>query len=179
MSLTENYFQLFELPEQYAVDEDSLRKTYRELQRKTHPDKFANASQHEQLLAVQYAATINDAYEVLTSPLKRAIYMLSLKGIELDKQSSASMDPVFLMAQMELREELEQAEHASDPEAALEKVGEHLESEMEALQVQFVAHLEKGCEAELTAAIETVKKMQFMAKVQVDLEHLEHELLAD
>ena len=105
--------------------------------------------------------------------------MLSLKGIELDEQGSASMDPAFLMAQMELREELEQAEHAADPEAALEKVGEHLENELETLQVQFVAHLEKGCEAELTAAIDTVKKMQFMAKVQTDLEHLEHELLVD
>jgi len=179
VSLTENYFQLFDLSEQYAIDENSLRTTYRELQRKTHPDKFAGASQHEQLLAVQYTATINDAYDVLMSPLKRAIYMLSLKGIELDEQGSASMDPVFLMEQMELREELENAEHAQDPEAALEKVADHLDAELENFQALFVSQFEKGCEAELTAAVDTVKKMQFLAKVRVDLEHLEHELLVD
>lgn len=179
MSLKENYFQLFEVPEQYRLDESALRATYRELQRKTHPDKFAGGSEHEQLLAVQYAATINDAYDVLTSPLKRAIYMLSLKGIDLDDQASGAMDPMFLMAQMELREELEQAEHSSDPEAALEKVAEHIDSEMTQLQAAFVEQYEKGCEAELAAAVETVKKMQFLAKVQVDLEHLEHELLVD
>lgn len=179
MSLKENYFQLFEVPEQYSFDENTLRATYRDLQRKTHPDKFAGASEHEQLLAVQYAATINDAYDVLTSPLKRAIYMLSLKGIELDEQGSSAMDPLFLMAQMELREELEQAEHAADPEAALEKVAEHLDAELAQLQAAFVVQIEKGCDAELEAAVETVKKMQFLAKVQADLEHLEHELLVD
>lgn len=167
------------MPEQYSLDVDALRATYRDLQRKTHPDKFAGASQHEQLLAVQYAATINDAYDVLTSPLKRAIYMLSLKGIVLNEQTSAAMDSTFLMAQMELREELEQASHSKDPEIVLEKIGEQLSDEIGALQVAFETHFNKGCDAELEAAVVTVKKMQFLVKFQADLEHLEHELLTD
>lgn len=174
MSLTENYFQLFDLPETYFLDESALRRVYRELQRKTHPDKFADASKHEQLLAVQYAATINDAYDVLTSPLKRAIYMLTLRGVELDEQGS-SMDPAFLMEQMELREELEQATHAIDPEAALEKVTEHLESELEMLQAAFNVQVEE----DVSAAVQTVKKMQFLVKLESEVEHLEHELLTN
>lgn len=176
MSLTENYFQLFDLSERYELDENLLRATYRELQRKTHPDKFAGASQQEQLLAVQYAATINDAYDVLTSPLKRAIYMLKLKGVELDVQQSASMDPAFLMQQMELREELEQAPQAADPEAALEAVSEHLERELEVLQRDFVAQI-NAQESGLAEAADSVNKMQFLVKVQTEVEHLEHELL--
>lgn len=174
MSLTENYFQLFDLPEQYFLDESTLRGVYRELQRKTHPDKFTDAPKHEQLLAVQYAATINDAYDVLTSPLKRAIYMLTLRGVDLDEQSS-SMDPAFLMEQMELREELEQAVHATDPETALEKVSEHLESELEKLQGAFNAQIE----TDLSGAEETVKKMQFLVKLESEVEHIEHELLTN
>lgn len=174
MSLTENYFQLFDLPEQYFLDESVLRGVYRELQRKTHPDKFADASKQEQLLAVQYAATINDAYDVLTSPLKRAMYMLTLRGVDLDEQGG-SMDPAFLMEQMELREELEQAVHATDPETALEKVSEHLESELDALQGAFNAQIE----SDLSRAEETVKKMQFLVKLESEVEHIEHELLTN
>lgn len=174
MSLTENYFQLFNLPEQYFLDESALRGVYRELQRKTHPDKFADASKQEQLLAVQYAATINDAYDVLTSPLKRAMYMLTLRGVDLDEQGG-SMDPAFLMEQMELREELEQAVHATDPEAELEKVSEHLESELNALQGTFNAQIG----GDLSGAEETVKKMQFLVKLESEVEHIEHELLTN
>lgn len=177
MSLTDNYFQLFDLPEQYSLDDNALRATYRDLQRKTHPDKFASASQPEQLLAVQYAATVNDAYDVLASSLKRAIYMLKLKGFEIDPQQSAAMDPMFLMQQMELREELENVSHAGDPEAALEKISEQLEKDLEDLEKGFTAQIEVLDEPNAVAAQDTVKKMQFVVKVQSEVEHLEHELL--
>ena len=177
MSLTDNYFQLFDLPEQYVVDVNALRATYRDLQRKTHPDKFTNASQQEQLLAVQYAATINDAYDVLTSPLKRGIYMLALKSFEIDPQQSAAMDPLFLIQQMELREELENVERVDDPEVALDSISEQLEGELDALQKTFTAQIEALDVSNAVAAQDTVKKMQFVVKVQSEVEHLEHELL--
>lgn len=177
MSLTDNYFQLYDLPEQYSLDEHALRATYRELQRKTHPDKFADASKQAQLLAVQYAATINDAYDVLTSPLKRAIYMLKLKGFDMDAQPSASMDPMFLMQQMELREELEQVSKADDPEVALEKISEHLEREFDVLRGMFETQISNFDDAAAEAALSTVNEMQFLVKVQTEVEHLEHELL--
>jgi len=177
VSLTDNYFQLYDLPEQYSLDVNALRATYRDLQRKTHPDKFAHASQQEQLLAVQYAATINDAYDVLTCPLKRAMYMLKLKGFELDPQQSGAMDPMFLMQQMELREELEQVSHVDDPEAALEKISEQLENELDALQETFKEQIGGLDGSGASAAQDTVKKMQFVVKVQTEVEHLEHELL--
>lgn len=177
MSLTNNYFHLYDLPEQYSLDVNALRSTYRDLQRKTHPDKFARASQQEQLLAVQYAATINDAYDVLTSPLKRAIYMLKLAGFEIDPQQSAAMDPMFLMQQIELREELEQVSRTNDPEAALEKISEQLESELDALQKIFGTQIVALDDSGACSAQDTVKKMQFVVKVQAEVEHLEHELL--
>lgn len=177
MSLTDNYFQLFDLPEQYSLDNNVLRATYRDLQRKTHPDKFANASQQEQLLAVQYTATVNDAYDVLSSSLKRAIYMLKLKGFEIDPQQSAVMDPMFLVQQMELREELENVSRVDAPEVALEKISEQLEKDLEDLEKGFAAQIEVLDESNAVAAQDTVKKMQFVVKAQSEVEHLEHELL--
>lgn len=62
MSLPEfqrNYFELFDLPKSFAVDQVELGRRYRKAQRETHPDRFARASAHEQRLAVQYSALIN------------------------------------------------------------------------------------------------------------------------
>lgn len=187
MSLTDNYFQLYDLPQQYVLDENVLRATYRDLQRKTHPDKFADASKQEQRLAVQYAAVINDAYDVLSSPLKRAIYMLKLKGFELDAYQSVPMGGMFLMEQIELREELEQVMNGPDPEIVLDKISTQLERQLDTLQAEFLALIPQinGASTQdspqmvVDGAIEVVKKMQFLVKIQAEVGHLEHELLDD
>ena len=67
-----NYFELFDLPSLFELDVNALRLKYLELQRIVHPDKFANASERERLLAVQKTAQINDGYSMLKSPITRA-----------------------------------------------------------------------------------------------------------
>ena len=48
-----NYYQLFDLPEQFALDERLLGEHFRRLQQQLHPDRYASASDHEQRIAVQ------------------------------------------------------------------------------------------------------------------------------
>ena len=48
--LTQNYFELFDLPTSYDVDISELSTRYRMLQAAVHPDKFANASDLEKRL---------------------------------------------------------------------------------------------------------------------------------
>ena len=63
-----NYFELFGLPSQFALDGSLLSSQFRELQKRFHPDNFATASERDRLMAVQKAAQINDAYQVLKNP---------------------------------------------------------------------------------------------------------------
>ena len=58
ISLSSDYFELFDLPQQFRVDEEQLKQRYMELQRVTHPDKFAAASEAERRWSVQAAAHI-------------------------------------------------------------------------------------------------------------------------
>ena len=67
-----NYFQLFGLETQFTIDLAKLSTLYQTLQKKVHPDRFANASSQDQLLAVKKSTLINDAYQTLKNPLKRA-----------------------------------------------------------------------------------------------------------
>ena len=76
-----NYFELFDLPVGYALDEEKLGTRYRKLQRELHPDRFAGGSAHEQRLAVQYSSLVNEAYATLRKPLPRALYLLEIAGM--------------------------------------------------------------------------------------------------
>lgn len=114
-----NHFELFGLPNQFELDNNTLSETFRDLQRRFHPDKFASASERDRLMAVQKAAEINDAYQTLKSPISRAEYILALQGIDIRAEQQTMSDPMFLMEQMELREEIEIIAQSNEPESAL------------------------------------------------------------
>ncbi len=103
-----NHFELLGLPVQYQLDSAHLSSQFRELQRQYHPDKFSTSSERDQLMAVQKAAQINDAYQILKNPVSRLEYLLFLNGIDMRSEQTTMQDPVFLMEQMELRETLEE-----------------------------------------------------------------------
>ncbi len=176
MTAPQNYFQLFGLNQQFDIDLASLASAYRNIQRTTHPDRHAHSSKRDQLLSMQYTANINDAYETLTCPLKRATYLLKLNGIDLAEDNSTNMDPEFLMQQIELREKLEVAQHANDPETELDKISSHLHEQMLSFQDKFRTMLGDDKGSSLEKAVEIVKKMQFVAKMQHEVERLEEEL---
>lgn len=177
MPVSQNYFELFGLPEQFDLDADKLAETYRNLQRNTHPDRHAHESKRDQLLSVQYAATINQAYDTLRSPLKRGTYLLKLQGIDLAEDHSTKMDPQFLMQQIELREQLAEAKHAADPEQELAKIAATLEAQLDGYQVVFKQAFARADQASLQEAAEQVKMARFLVKMQQEVERLEEELL--
>lgn len=114
-----NHFELFGLPTQFELDGSLLSSQFRELQRRFHPDNFATASERDRLMSVQKAANINDAYQILKNPIQRAEYLLLQNGVDIRAEQQTLQDPMFLMQQMELREELEEIETAHDAESLL------------------------------------------------------------
>jgi len=48
-----NYFALFNLTPSFEIDKAGLTATYQQLQKLTHPDKFATASERDKLIALQ------------------------------------------------------------------------------------------------------------------------------
>ena len=174
--LSRNHFELFGLPVDFIVDGDALAERYRELQRVVHPDRYASASDQEQRLALQQATQVNEAYETLKDPVKRAQYLLGLKGIDMDAQQETTRDTAFLMEQLQLREELENARNADDPEAVLDELMGQIGSMIRTLVAQMAIQFEEGTPEQLEAARESVRKMQFLNKLHAEAEALEAEL---
>ncbi|MCG9546224.1 co-chaperone HscB [Vibrio gigantis] len=169
-----NHFELFGLPLQFQLDGSLLSSQFRDLQRQFHPDKFATASERDRLLAVQKAAQINDAYQVLKNPISRAEYLLVQHGEDIRGEQQTMQDPMFLMEQMELREELEDIADSSDPEDALfafeGKVSKMYKQQLSAIQQEL------DSEAWLEAA-DRVRKLKFIAKLKNEIELVEDRLI--
>lgn len=168
------FFELFDLPVQFSVDTNLLVERFRTIQKQVHPDKFASASDQQKLLAVQQASEINDAYETLKNPLTRAEYMVSEHGFDVRHEQETIKDGMFLMQQMELREELEDAEHASDPETALDDLYDDIKRLTDEYTDEFVVKFEAEQYKEAAMA---VKKLRFIYKLKEETQALEEKLL--
>ncbi|PHM63261.1 co-chaperone HscB [Xenorhabdus ishibashii] len=171
-----DYFTLFGLPARYAIDREQLTTRYQELQRQFHPDRFANQPEREKTLALQQAATINDGYQTLKHPLKRAEYMLSQQGFDLSNEQHTMQDTAFLMQQLELREELDAIGHSVDSEAKLNDFSSRLNKMIKTRSEQMEQQLNA---AEWSIAADTVRKLRFLDKLQQQVEQLEERLLDD
>ena len=185
----DNYFSLLGLAVSFEVDKATLTHNYHEIQKSIHPDNFASSTDLERRLSVQKAAQINDALEILKKPLKRSIYLLSLYGIELS-DNDTSIDPSFLMEQMELRENLSEVESKDDPlgelDDILNDVNSRIKQAISALSNLFQQLLcddEKSGnekvesdESLLKKAKAQVLKMQFLNRLQEECLNKEEDL---
>ena len=109
MNLQSNDFELFGLTQQFAQDRAALDARWKDLQREAHPDKFAAQGDAAQRVAMQWSVRINEAYQRLRDPLKRAAYLCELAGSPVNAHSNTAMPAAFLMQQMQWREDLDEA----------------------------------------------------------------------
>ncbi len=155
-----NYFELFNLPVQFAIDRNSLDNAYREIQNLVHPDRFVTATEAEKRTAMQWATMANDAYQILRDPLRRSIYLCELNGYEVQKETNVSIEPAFLMQQMEWRESLENARTAKNG-ALLEKLDKEQKNLCRKQLEMLENHLNRR---QFQTAIPEIRKMMFLEK---------------
>ncbi len=109
MNLQSTDFELFGVPSGFAQDRATLDAKWKDLQREAHPDKFAAQGAAAQRVAMQWSVRINEAYQRLRDPLKRASYLCELNGAPINAENNTAMPTDFLMQQMEWREALDDA----------------------------------------------------------------------
>jgi len=156
----QNHFELFQLPQRFAVDASALDNAYRDVQSRVHPDKFVNATDAEKRVAMQWATRANEAYQTLKSPQKRAQYLCELNGVDLQTESNTAMPVAFLMQQMEWREALGDARAAKDADAL-----DALDRDLRAARKAQLAQIEQQLDlADFAAAAQGVRALMFLEK---------------
>lgn len=158
------YFSLFGLPERYAIDAVVLDTAYRNVQAQVHPDRFADRSEAERRVAIQWATHANEAYRVLRNPLERARYLLERRGVPLDVERNTAMSHSFLMQQMAWREAVEEA---ADDVADLERLARELDRDEAVMLGDLQAALDES--EDHTVASELVRRLMFMEKLRHEI----------
>ena len=170
MNLQSNDFELFGLVQRFVQDRAAIDARWKELQREAHPDKFAAQGPAAQRVAMQWSVRINEAYQRLKDPMRRAAYLCELHGAPIRAEDNTAMPASFLMQQMEWRETLEdaQAEHELD---ALDDVVAQARREALAQLEQLIDH-----QHDYAGAARCVRALMFIARFANDIERRRDQL---
>ena len=162
LNFAADHFTLFGLQRAQSLDLEGLEKSFRAIQGEVHPDRHAQASDADRRLAMQWATRVNEAFQTLKSPGRRARYLLQLMGHDPQIESNTAMPAEFLMRQMELREVVGDARAAAD-ERALEVVRSQLLGEIknEYESLAELIDVKKDC----SAAADLVRQLMFQEKL--------------
>ncbi len=135
---TADHFRRLGLARGFEIDRAVIERRYFDLQRRLHPDRFATRTAREKALSQAQAVGLNEAFETLADPLRRAIYLLHLAGIDvLSEGCNQITDPIILMEAMELREALADAQSAGQVELFVANVAADVEECVGDLAVAF------------------------------------------
>ena len=123
-----------------------------------HPDRFAGKPAKERAIAEAQAVALNEAYETLDDPLKRATYLLRLKGVISEAGADKTVnDPALLMEALEKREALAEAESAD----AIEKLTVDAAGDA----IQMLSEISKAfADDDLDAANRAVLRLKYLRK---------------
>jgi molecular chaperone HscB len=164
VNLQSNDFELFGLTQQFAQDRTALDARWKSLQREAHPDKFSAEGAAAQRVAMQWSARINEAYQRLKDPLKRAAYLCELAQAPIQAHSNTAMPTAFLMQQMQWREDLDDAQSVGE----LETLRDNIALAKQQLQAQCAQLLD--VQHDFRAAVQPVREWMFIDKFAQDLD---------
>jgi len=129
-----------------------------------HPDRFARAGDAERRASLQWTTRVNEAFQILKNPVSRARHLLELQGVDVAFETNTAMPTEFLMRQMELRENLEEAKDAR----ALDDLRKNLSSERRSLEAQIARAIDS--EKDYKGAADEVRKLQFLHRLDEEID---------
>jgi molecular chaperone HscB len=158
-------FELFGLEPRFQLDSNQLDQQWKQLQKQVHPDQVASQGSADKRLAMQWSVRVNEAYQRLKNPLRRAAYLCELHGAPIRAEDNTAMPAAFLMQQMQWREDLDEATDAADIEALQQQLFVEKKSLLQQCADAIDSH------ADWTNAAQTVRAVMFIERFEQDLDN--------
>ncbi len=164
MKLDSDDFELFATARRFAQDRSALDSRWRALQAEVHPDRFVSEGAAAQRIAMQWAVRVNEAYQRLKDPLKRAAYLCELNGVPVNAESNTAMPAGFLMQQMAWREALDEASSLDEVQALADELGRHRRQALQELEQALDERHDPA------AAAQQVRALMFVERFAQDID---------
>jgi molecular chaperone HscB len=163
----QNHFELFGLKPAFAIEAEALERSYRDIQSKVHPDRFANAGDAERRASLQWTTRVNEAYRNLKNPVQRASHILALHGVEVAFETNTAMPQAFLMQQLELREAIENATSRKDVKS-LQSLQKNLAEDKRVLERKIGEAID--ARQDYAGAAGFVRELQFLERLESEID---------
>ncbi len=168
------HFELFGIEPSVDVDLLALEAKHRALSLELHPDRQADPKARR--LAVDKTVTLNDAMKALKDPVRRAFYLLKLKGVDLERDDAGEqrqMPMEFLEEVMERREALEAVRAKKDVAQA-----QAMAVEVESLKEKALVAAQSALKGEdVKEATHQLGRVRYFTRFLEEVEAIEEEAL--
>ncbi len=164
LNIASTDFELFDTEPRFTQDRTALDARWRVLQAEVHPDRFATEGAAAQRIAMQWAVRVNEAYQRLKDPIRRAAYLCELNGAAIDAENNTAMPTPFLMQQMEWREALDDARDIDHVDALLQQVTDRRHAALKQLETTLDA------DRDFVAAAQQVRALMFVERFAHDID---------
>lgn len=166
------HFQRLGLEISFDVDVVRLDQLYFDLQRQLHPDRFASKTVKEKALSQQQATALNDAYETLKDPLRRADYMVHLQGVDVVPEGCNLVhDQSILMEAMDMRERLEAVQTTADLNVLAKSTKRENDKVIDQLSKAFGG-------GDVEAASKLTTRLKYLQKMMGEVRHVRARLMS-
>ena len=113
---------------------------------------------------MQWAVRVNEAYQRLKDPIKRAAYLCELHGAPIEAENNTAMPTGFLIQQLEWREGLDEAHGVAEVEAIAGEVRAHRGAALDRVQQTL------DVARDYAAAAQQVRALMFIERFADDID---------
>ena len=164
-----NYFEFYNLPQSFQLDEAALRRTFLERSRQYHPDFHTLSDEAEQGRMLELSTINNEAFKTLSDLDKRIQYILKINGLLEEGENQGALSQDFLMEMMDINEAMMELEFDFDAERykqarhAVEALDQTLLKEIQPVLNNWTAEAENP--AELLQVREYFFKKRYLLRI--------------
>lgn len=157
-----NYFELYDIPQSFDVDQALLKRKFLELSKKYHPDFHTLDGEGAQEDALKMSVLNNEAYKTLKNKNLLTAYILELHDVTLNDNDAIPQD--FLMEMMDINERLMDIQMDPNPEAVSAIKEEINQINKSLLEVKFRLQQDYIVKKDKKLTLERVKSLYLKSK---------------
>jgi molecular chaperone HscB len=172
-----NYFEFYDLPVSFSVNEEEVKRKFIELSRKYHPDYFSTDPPEKQLESLNLSTFNTKAFQTLSDADRRMKYVLELKNL-IHEGERHDLPDEFLLDMMDLNEAISEiksgknAKGKSQLEAKVHSMLDELRMQIEPLLKADNHH--NASASDLRKIKEYYYKRKYLLRIKESLDTFDH-----
>jgi len=171
--MSSDAFSILGCEPRFDIDLRHVERTYRELAKALHPDRYAQCSASERRAALERASAVNEAWRILKDPVRRAEALFALASVPVGEGKEPQPNAEFLMAMLEERETLSQARRDGDA-AGVAAIAASVRKRVRSLEDRLTAGFAHGpCESRVHALVGVLGELRFCRRILSEIDEFD------